>query len=66
MQQSGEMLELEQRQRIFEEIIIDRVKVIQDFVKGRYGKLWRGIREIQKNTAVPKQEDGLKSENLKA
>ena len=28
-----ELLEMDQRQRIFEQVIIERMKVVQDFVK---------------------------------
>ena len=30
---SADLMEMDQRQRIFEEVIISRVKVVQDFVK---------------------------------
>lgn len=36
-----DLIEMDQRQRIFEEVIISRIKVVQDFVKQRYGKLYK-------------------------
>ena len=37
----AELLEMDQRQRIFEDVIIQRIKVIQDFVTSRYNKVNR-------------------------
>ena len=42
-----DMIEMEQRQRIFEEVIISRIKVVQDFVKQRYGKLYKQMQDIK-------------------
>lgn len=38
---------MDQRQRIFEEVIIQRMKVIQEFTKSRYGKLNRQVRDVK-------------------
>ena len=43
------MVEMDQRQRIFEEVIISRIKVVQDFVKQRYSKLHRQMHDIKGN-----------------
>ena len=38
---------MDQRQRIFEEVIIARIKVVQDFVKNRYAKLSKHVKDIK-------------------
>ena len=47
-----DMIEMDQRQRIFEEVIISRIKVVQDFVKQRYGKLHKQMADIKSNVLV--------------
>ena len=47
-----DMIEMEQRQRIFEEVIISRIKVVQDFVKQRYGKLYKQMQDMKSNALV--------------
>ena len=47
-----DMIEMDQRQRIFEEVIISRIKVVQDFVKQRYGKLYKQMQDIKSNVLV--------------
>ena len=49
---SHDLIEMDQRQRIFEEVIIARIKVVQDFVKQKYGKLSKQLREIKANQLV--------------
>ena len=49
---SADMMEMDQRQRIFEEVIISRVKVVQDFVKQRYNKLNKQMHEVKANQLV--------------
>ena len=44
---SQDLIEMDQRQRIFEEVIIQRIKVVQDFVKSKYGKLSHQMRDIK-------------------
>ena len=45
--QSADLIEMDQRQRIFEEVIISRIKVVQDFVKNRYTKLNKQVKDIK-------------------
>ena len=45
---------MEQRQRIFEEVIIQRIKIVQDFVKNKFDKLNKRIDVIKKS-----QKQGL-------
>ena len=40
---------MEQRQRIFEEVIIQRIKIVQDFVKNKFDKLTKRIDMIKKS-----------------
>ena len=44
---SADMIEMDQRQRIFEEVIISRIKVVQDFVKQRYAKMNKDISDLK-------------------
>lgn len=41
-------VEMEQRQRIFEEVIIQRIKIVQDFVKTKFEKLNKKIDTLKK------------------
>ena len=45
--QQADLIEMDQRQRIFEEVIIARIKVVQDFVKNRYAKLSKHVKDIK-------------------
>jgi len=45
--QSADLIEMDQRQRIFEEVIIARIKVMQEFVKNRYAKLSKHVKDIK-------------------
>ena len=45
---------MEQRQRIFEEVIIQRIKIVQDFVKTKFDKLNKRIDVVKKS-----QKQGL-------
>lgn len=49
---SSNLLELDNRQRIFEDIIIERTKVIQEFVKTKFGKLTQQIKEMRSGQKV--------------
>ena len=39
---------MEQRQRIFEEVIIQRIKIVQDFVKTKFEKLNKKVDLVKK------------------
>lgn len=41
-------VEMEQRQRIFEEVIIQRIKIVQDFVKTKFEKLNKKVDLVRK------------------
>ena len=58
---------MDQRQRIFEEVIISRIKVVQDFVKQRYSKLSKSLHEIKANqlvTGSTLRDDQILDKNL--
>ena len=50
--QSPDLIEMDQRQRIFEEVIISRIKVVQDFVKNRYTKLNQSVKDLKQNSLL--------------
>lgn len=62
---TGDLIEMDQRQRIFEEIIISRIKVVQDFVKQKFDKLSKQMRQTQRNQLIVSGTERLDLEDLK-
>lgn len=65
--QGAQLVEMDQRQRIFEEVIISRVKVVQDFVKQKYCKLSKQMKDVKANQLVnggSLREDQLHMDDL--
>ena len=61
---STDLIEMDQRQRIFEEVIISRIKVVQDFVKQKYGKLNQQFKDCRTSGLLASGNERLDFDDL--
>ena len=62
---SQDLIEMDQRQRIFEEVIISRIKVVQDFVKQKVGKLNKEMRDCRTNQLIASSTEKFTMDDMK-